>query len=46
MLHTINLQKVRRGIRGKEETNEKQIEKEKTETQPLQHTTRKQVKVI
>ena len=46
MLHTINLQKVKRGIRGKEERNEKQIEKEKTETQPLQYTTRKQVKAI
>lgn len=36
MLHIINLQKVKkRGLGGKEEKNEKQIEKDKTETQPL-----------
>lgn len=35
MLHIINLQKVKkRGLEGKEK-NEKQIEKDKTETQPL-----------
>ena len=35
MLHIINLQKVKkRGLEGKEK-KEKQIEKDKTETQPL-----------